>query len=92
STYAARLGAFLTSRGYYGCEYRLDGTELTSGHDAGLVAMNALLGFALPSAEARPFVQELWNVGIPTGSYRYYAGMLYLLGLLHVSGNFRLWY
>lgn len=92
STYATRLGEFFASRDYYGCEYRLDGTELTSGHDVGLIAMNATLGFALPPADARRFVQDLWDATPPTGTYRYYAGMLYLLGLLHVSGNFHLWY
>jgi hypothetical protein len=29
---------------------------------------------------------------IPTGQYRYYDGLLYLLAFLHASGNFRLRY
>jgi endo-1,4-beta-D-glucanase Y len=92
TTYAARLGAFFTSQGNYGSEYTLSGTMLTAGHPAGLVGMNATLGFALPSADAAHFVQALWDVAIPTGQYRYYSGMLYMLGLLHVSGKFHLYY
>ena len=91
-TYAERLGTFFTSQGNYGSEYTLSGTLLTAGHPAGLVGMNATLGFALPSADGAHFVQALWDVAIPTGQYRYYSGMLYMLGLLHVSGKFRLYY
>ena len=28
---------------------------------------------------------------IPSGKWRYYDGMLYMLGLLHVSGNFKIY-
>ena len=28
---------------------------------------------------------------IPTGQGRYYDGMLYLMSLMHVSGEFRIW-
>jgi oligosaccharide reducing-end xylanase len=54
--------------------------------------MNATLGFALPAADATPYVQALWDAAIPTGQYRYYSGMLYMLGLLHISGKFHLYY
>ena len=36
----------------------------------------------------KPFVQALWDATIPSGTWRYYDGMLYMLGLLHVSGKF----
>jgi oligosaccharide reducing-end xylanase len=36
-------------------------------------------------------VDELWNAGIPSGRYRYYDGMWYLMALLHVSGQYRVW-
>ncbi|HTQ05263.1 MAG TPA: glycosyl hydrolase family 8 [Polyangiaceae bacterium] len=64
-------------------------------HSNGSTAMlscNGLLGFGLPSSTGTPFVQALWKAAIPTGTYRYYDGTLYLLGLLHVSGTFKLWY
>ncbi len=37
------------------------------------------------------FVEELWNAPIPSGHERYYDGMLYMMSLLHVTGNFRIW-
>lgn len=37
-------------------------------------------------------VQALWDRPIPTGDARYYNGLLYLLGLLEVSGNFRVYH
>ena len=39
----------------------------------------------------KPFVQALWDQPIPTGTYRYYDGLLMMLGLLQVSGNFRIY-
>jgi oligosaccharide reducing-end xylanase len=36
-------------------------------------------------------VQALWDAQIPSGKWRYYDGMLYMLGLLHVSGSFRIY-
>jgi len=37
-------------------------------------------------------VDKLWQAPIPSGQYRYYDGTLYMLALLHVSGNFKPWY
>ncbi len=36
------------------------------------------------------FVEQLWNSPIPSGEQRYYDGMLYLMSMLHCSGNFRI--
>jgi oligosaccharide reducing-end xylanase len=92
STYGSRLAGFFASQGTYGDAYSLTGTELDMTHSAGLVAINATLGFALPVASAKPLVQELWNLPVPTGQARYYNGMLYMLALLHASGQFHLWF
>jgi oligosaccharide reducing-end xylanase len=92
-TYATRLGAFFTGQGAsYGDQYSLSGTALGTDHSAGLVAVNATLGFGLPAASAKPFVQALWDLAIPSGQYRYYNGLLYMLALLHASGTFQLWF
>jgi oligosaccharide reducing-end xylanase len=53
--------------------------------------MAAVAGLAADPAEARPFVQRLWNTPIPEGQWRYYDGMLYLLGLLQAGGQFRIY-
>ena len=41
--------------------------------------------------QARDFVEALWVSSPPTGQWRYYDGLLYLMGLLHVSGEFRIY-
>ena len=60
-------------------------------HSTGLVAMNAVAALAATDTVAWSFVEALWEAAIPEGRFRYYDGMLYLLGLMHVTGNFRIW-
>jgi oligosaccharide reducing-end xylanase len=92
TTYAVRLGTFFASQGHYGNQYTLSGTKLDSEHTPGLVAVNATLGFGLLPACSGCFVQPLWDMAVPTGPNRYYSGLLYMLALLHASGNFQLWF
>jgi oligosaccharide reducing-end xylanase len=82
---------FLASQGMdsYPNQYSLAGKPLSSDHSTGLVAMAAVAALAATPETGRPFVQALWDEQIPSGTWRYYDGMLYLLGLLHVSGLFR---
>jgi oligosaccharide reducing-end xylanase len=93
TTYASTLGTFFQCQGPgYTDAYTPSGTPVGGSHSTAIVACNALLGFGLPAGAATPFLEELWTKPIPTGQYRYYDGMLYLLALLHVSGKFQLWY
>jgi hypothetical protein len=55
------------------------------------VATNAVAALAADRAIGEPFVQELWDLKVPTGTYRYYDGLLMMLALLQVSGNFRIY-
>ncbi|MCX7984248.1 MAG: glycosyl hydrolase family 8 [Bacteroidetes bacterium] len=71
--------------------YTLDGKKLSNEQNSGLVAMNAVAALAATLKERRDFVQKLWELPIPSGRGRYYDGMLYLLSLLQVSGNFRIY-
>ena len=72
--------------------FRLDGTPVsTEMNPAGLVAMAATAGLAADPDVARPFVERLWQLEIPRGEYRYYNGLLYLLGLLETGGRFRVY-
>jgi oligosaccharide reducing-end xylanase len=96
-----RIQAFFASQGLkqYGPLYSLDGRPLsvTHGvtletHATGLVATNAVASLAATDhVRARQFVDALWKADIPSGQARYYDGMLYLLSLLHLSGEFRIW-
>jgi oligosaccharide reducing-end xylanase len=88
-----RVLDFLASQGIdsYPNQFALDGTSLSSDHSTGLIAMAAVAALAADTEQGKPFVQELWNTSIPQGKWRYYDGMLYMLGLLHVSGNFKIY-
>lgn len=51
---------------------------------------NGLLGFGLPAADGKAFVDKLWSANVPSRDY--WNGVLYMLAMLHVSGNFKLYY
>jgi endo-1,4-beta-D-glucanase Y len=88
-----KLHAFFTSKGpNYPSIYKLDGTENNSFgtfHSAGLVGCNAVGALASDNIITWNFIDDLYNINQPDGLYRYYDGMLYMLSLLHVSGNFK---
>jgi len=88
-----RVLDFLASQGIdsYPNQFALDGTPLSSDHSTGLVSMAAVAALAAEPEKGKPFVQALWDTPIPSGKWRYYDGMLYMLGLLHVSGNFKIY-
>lgn len=90
---ANRQLSFFASQGVneYVAEYALDGKPLAGHRATGLIATNAVLAHAADPQIGQPFVQALWEAAIPTGKYRYYDGLLYLLGLLQASGNFRIY-
>lgn len=96
-----RIQAFFESQGIdkYGPVYSLAGKDMgaTPGlthedHPAGLVGTNAVAGLAATNhARARKFTEALWNSPIPSGQGRYYDGLLYLMSLMHLGGEFRVW-
>jgi oligosaccharide reducing-end xylanase len=89
-----RIQAFFESQGLdsYGNRFTLDGTQRGNSHSPGLVATNAVAGLAATDKDrVKKFIAALWNTPIPSGRYRYYDGMLYLMGMLHCSGQFRIW-
>jgi oligosaccharide reducing-end xylanase len=93
-TECSRLQDFFYSKGIkkYGSLFTLDGSkQFSNDHSTGLVAMNAVAGLAATNKYRKDFVDELWNVSIPTGHYRYYDGMLYMLAMLQASGNFKIY-
>ncbi|HOB32443.1 MAG TPA: glycosyl hydrolase family 8, partial [Verrucomicrobiota bacterium] len=88
-----RLQAFFESQGTnYGCQFTLDGEPFEDRHAEGLVAINAVASLAATdAARAKRFVEALWNTPTPAGLERYYEGLLYMMALLHCSGEFRIW-
>jgi oligosaccharide reducing-end xylanase len=87
-----KLQAFFESQGTnYGCQFTLDGKPLENRHAQGLVAVNAVASLAATDPRARKFVEELWDMPPPDGLERYYEGLLYMMALLHCSGEFRIY-
>ncbi|PWJ56505.1 MULTISPECIES: glycosyl hydrolase family 8 [unclassified Fibrobacter] len=88
-----RLLGYLNSRRPYPADMRVDGSAFpreARPATGGLIAMNAAATIALPQGDPliRPFAEDLWNMDIPSGLWRYYDGTLYMLGLLACSGKF----
>ena len=88
-----RIQKFFLSQGItkYGDQFTLQGKALENIHATGLVATNAVASLAAKHRQAKQFVNALWDAPVPSGQYRYYDGMLYLMSLLHCSGEFRIW-
>jgi oligosaccharide reducing-end xylanase len=88
-----RLLKFFASQGIndYVAEYSLTGEPQGGSRSQGLVATNAVAALAADRSIGEPFVQALWDQELPTGKYRYYDGLLMMLGLLQISGNFRIY-
>jgi len=88
-----RIQSFFEKQGLesYGDQYSLDGQEISKHHSTGLVAANAVASLAATNARARGFVESLWRTPVPTGEQRYYDGMLYIMSMMHLSGEFRIW-
>lgn len=92
-TQSDRLLRFFAREGIgtYVNQYTLDGQRLGNDHSGGLVAMNAVAALAATDTVRMAFVRELWTAPVPSGFYRYYDGVLHMLALLQVSGNFRIY-
>ncbi len=87
-----KLQAFFESKGTnYGSVFTLDGQQLENRHAQGLIAVNAVASLAATNPRWKRYVDELWNTPTPDGLERYYEGLLYMMGLLHCSGEFRIW-
>ncbi len=88
-----RTQAFFFSQGIdkYADQFTLKGEPLSKRHSTGLVATSAVASLAATQPVKDRFIEELWNAPIPSGHERYYDGMLYMMSLMHVSGNFRIW-
>lgn len=89
-----RIQSFFAKEGIdkYGCQYKLTGENTIPTHSVGLMSMNAVAGLAATHPLAKQFVEALWNAPIPSDlDKRYYDGLLYLMGTMHCSGNFKIW-
>ncbi|MBA4137181.1 MAG: glycoside hydrolase [Opitutus sp.] len=86
-----RVLRFLASHGaQLPDRFKLDGTPVSTDFNTpGLLAMAAVAALAADRDVGEPWVRRLWEAPMPRGRYRYYDGLLTMLALLQVSGNFR---
>lgn len=83
--FAAHLGADNVSNALF----RVDGTSPSGGGSTALTATLAAGALASDAANRVTYIDNLWNVGQQSGTYRYYQQGVYLLGLLAVAGRFQ---
>ena len=87
-----RVQKFLFDQGIHSFpdRYTLAGQPLSMRHSPGMVATVAVGGLAATrGATSKAFLQELWDMPVPSGEQRYFDGMLYLMSMMHLSGEFR---
>ncbi len=90
---SARVQSFLFAQGIhtFADRYTLDGQPLSMRHSVGMVAAAAVGSLAAaPGAISNAFLRELWDMPVPAGEQRYFDGMLYLMSLMHLGGQFRI--
>jgi oligosaccharide reducing-end xylanase len=86
---------FFNGKRPYLADYAIDGGDFPRpGRNAtpGVIAMNAAATQVLPTDDPRikPFVKDLAALSVPYRFWRYYDGMLYMLGLLATAGKIRI--
>ena len=89
-----RIQKFLIGEGIstFADRYTLGGKPLSTRHSVGMVAATTVGSLAAtPGAAEKAFVEELWRTPIPVGDQRYFDGMLYIMSMLHCSGEFQIW-
>lgn len=86
-----KLLGFYSSQPTIVAVYSHDGKPKVNYGSPALVAMNAVGATISGEDFAERFVKELWLQPTPAGRWRYYNGLLHMLGLLHVSGEFRIY-
>ncbi|MDI7775523.1 glycosyl hydrolase family 8 [Asticcacaulis sp. EMRT-3] len=88
-----RIQTFLYGQGInsFADRYTLDGKPLSTRHSVGMVATTAVGSLAAtPGAVPDAFLKTLWDTPVPSGEQRYFDGMLYMMSLMHLSGEFRI--
>ena len=93
-TESNQLLTFFSGQGIstYGRTFSLDGTTvLDSMHDPSLVAANGIAALASTNSDRSSYVNAVWNLDPPSGDGRYYSGILQMVALLILSGQFQVY-
>ncbi|MGA9659608.1 MAG: glycosyl hydrolase family 8 [Asticcacaulis sp.] len=87
------IQSFLYGQGIntFADRYSLDGQPMSERHSTGMVAATTVASLASgqnPTSDA--FLKTLWDTPVPEGEQRYFDGLVYLMSLMHISGEFRI--
>ena len=86
-----RVQRFLSAQGVdrFADRYTLDGKPLSDRHSTGMLAAAAVGSLAAtPGQVSDEFLRALWDTPVPSGEQRYFDGMLYLMSMMHLGGEF----
>ncbi len=67
------------------------GGEDSHWHSIGLASTNGAASLSATDRQAWLFVNNVLAQPIPSGLSRYYDGMLFMFGMLHLSGNYKIY-
>ena len=67
--------------------YELDGTPTSTGREYALMMTNGITAAISKNADRKEYIEAVWKRELPTGSNRYYTGILQLFALLVLSGK-----
>ena len=74
----------------YGAAYTLDGTvALNTDHSIELVMTNAVVASLSNNAQQKKFLEAAWAQSVPSGPFRYYPGLIYLVSSLILGGRYQ---
>jgi oligosaccharide reducing-end xylanase len=74
----------------YGSEFSLDGKTIDVSREYPLIIANGIAGLISTVDQRKAFIEAVWNQALVTGTLRYYTGILDMLGLLILGGQFRI--
>ena len=86
-----RLLTFFQSNNFANGYFDWNGGNASGSYSEGMAGANGVGAFAVNTTLGTTYTQRLWNVSPPTGTYRYYNGMVYFLSMLHASGYFKIY-
>ena len=70
--------------------YDYNGNPIGSDHSEGHVFMNAVGSLVGTGSLSQDYIRDLFHWMPPEGTFRYYDGLLYMFGMMHISGDFQI--
>jgi len=87
-----QLLSFFSNQGLnYGRFFTLDGMVLDPMHDTSLVLANGIAAAASTNMDRTSYVSAVWNMDPQSGDARYFSGILQMVALLILSGQFQVY-